>query len=319
MRMSANKTQAKTLRIGTRGSPLALVQANMLKDMLTAAHAGLSVEIVPIKSGADWKKQDGEKSLSALDGGKGQFAKEIEQAHLKGLIDCGVHSLKDMPCILPEGLQIIHFMPRANPCDALISAKYKSLDDLPADAVIGTCSPRRQALVLQHNPALNVVPFRGNVQTRMNKVRDGQVDATFLAMAGLQRLAIEDEMIHALSADEFLPACGQGVICIETKINDDWVNDLMAPIMCPKTAIEAVSERQVLEVLDGSCQTPIAAYAVLNQGQLTLKALVASLDGQQIFEEARIMACASLSEAALIGRQVGEALKSRVPTGILTA
>jgi hydroxymethylbilane synthase len=319
MRMATDNTIAKTLRIGTRGSPLAMTQANMLRDRLIAAHTGLSVEIVPIKSAADWKKQDGEKSLSALKGGKGQFAKEIEQAHLNGLIDCGVHSLKDMPCALPEGLQITHFLPRANACDGFISAKYKSLDALPDGAVIGTCSPRRQALALQHNPTFNVVPFRGNVQTRLDKVREGQVDATFLAMAGLERLGIEDEMIHALNADAFLPACGQGIICVETKCNDDWVNGLMAAITCPVTAIQAAAEREVLKVLDGSCHAPIGAYAVFENNQFILKAFVASQDGQQIFTEAQQGKCNSVAEALLMGRKVGEILKTRAPTGILMA
>ena len=278
-----SETSKKILKLGTRNSPLALKQADMVSQALQQAHADIEVELVSMTSAADWKKQDGEKSLCEQAGGKGQFAKEIEKAHLSGDIDFGVHSLKDMASVLPEGLEIKYVLPRADVRDAFISAKYSSIDELPKGAVVGTCSPRRQAIILSKRPDLKVVPFRGNVQTRLDKVRSGQVDATFLAMAGLTRLGIEDEMIHPLSVEEMLPACGQGIICIETKSNASDIGAIMEAIHCQNTGLCAAAEREVLKVLDGSCHTPIGAYAMMEGDVLHLRAQVLSLDGQQSF------------------------------------
>ena len=307
----------KSLRIGTRNSPLALKQADMLQLALLGVNPNLDIEIIPIKSAADWKKQDGERSLCEQNGGKGQFAKEIEQIHLEGQIDCGVHSLKDMASILPEGLQITHVLPRADSRDAFISANYKTIDDLPDGATIGTCSPRRQAIALSKRPDLKVAPFRGNVQTRLNKVRDGQVDATFLAMAGLTRLGIEDEMIYPLSTNEMLPACGQGIVCIETKSEDTQTQQTLDSIHCVKTGLCAVAEREVLKVLDGSCHTPIAAYAIMEENIMHIKAQVFSSDGQTAFEKEGDYACESSEQAIKIGHDVGQYLKSLLPAGFL--
>jgi hydroxymethylbilane synthase len=308
----------KILRIGTRSSPLAMTQANLLKSSLEAAHPDLSIEIVPVKSAADWKKQDGEKSLSEQAGGKGQFAKEIESIHLEGKIDCGVHSLKDMPAFLPDGLQIKHFLPRADVRDAFISHKYNKIEDLPQGAIVGTCSPRRKALILSRRPDVNIVPFRGNVQTRLEKVRSGQVDATFLAMAGLERLQIKDEMIHPLPADSFLPACGQGVICMEIGIEDTHTQELMTAISCVNTGYCAHAEREVLKILDGSCHTPIGAYAFMKENQLHLKAIAASLDGKIIYHEEQSGLCHSDEDATTIGEKVGHNLKNKLPEGFLS-
>lgn len=312
-----SNANTNSIRLGTRNSPLALIQANMLVDAIAFAYPEVEVEIIAIQSAADWKKQDGEVSLSAQEGGKGQFAKEIETMHLQGKIDCGVHSLKDMPAFLPEGLQISHFLPRANPCDAFISAKYKSIDDLPEGAVVGTCSPRRQALVLSKRPDLKIVPFRGNVQTRLDKIAAGQVDATFLAMAGIERLGIKDDMIQPMTTDEFLPACGQGIVCMEIKNDDAPIHQLMDSVHCVETGYCAVAEREVLKILDGSCHTPIAAYAVMNGSKMHLKALVASLDGLQVFHEALKQSCSDTSDAIAIGQEVGNKLKKILPEGIL--
>ena len=312
-----NDQTPQKLRIGTRGSPLALVQANMVKDALAAAHPELGVEIIPIKSAADWKKQDGETPLNEQEGGKGQFAKEIETAHLEGLIDCGVHSLKDMACSLPEGLEISHVLPRADAGDAFISEKYKSLDDLPSGANVGTCSPRRRALILNKRPDLNIVPFRGNVQTRLDKIKSGQVDATYLAMAGLTRLGIKDDAIKAVEIEDMLPACGQGVVCIETKKSDASVKELLNNVHCHETMLCAFAEREVLKVLDGSCHTPIAAYATLQGGQLYLRAQVASLDGQKIYKQEITKECRDAPTAISVGHDVGSQLKSELPKGFL--
>lgn len=307
---------SEPFRIGTRNSPLALKQADILTTALLEVHADLEVEIVPIKSNADWNKEDGEKPLVEEAGGKGLFAKEIETAILNGDVDCGVHSLKDMASFLPEGLVIDHVLPRANPCDAFISDKYKSVSELPEGATIGTCSPRRSALVLSKRPDLKVVPFRGNVGTRLEKIKSGQVDATFLAMAGLERLNIQNEMIHALSAKEFLPACGQGIVCMEIKQDNQRAKEILDAVHCRETGDCAVAEREVLKILDGSCHAPIGAYAQVEEDKLKLNAVVLSLDGQQIYEE-RFEG--DIANAFEIGQTVGNALKEKVPVKVLAA
>lgn len=310
-------------RIGTRHSPLAMVQANLLKDALCAAHPQLDIELVAIQSQADWKKSEGEKPLSEENGGKGLFAKEIEEAILAGHVNCGVHSLKDMASFLPEGLVINQFLPRADPRDAFISAKYKHLNDLPDGAILGTCSVRRQAMALSLRPQLNVVPFRGNVQTRINKVKNGQVDATFLAMAGITRLGIVDDVIHPISVEDMLPACGQGIVCMEKRAGDTYTANILSAVSCDKTMMAAMAEREVLRALDGSCHTPIAAFAVLlgdpkGAAQMWLRAGVYSLDGFQVFLEEMTAPCETRADALAIGQEIGARLKAVVPEGILT-
>ena len=307
----------KAFKIGTRGSPLALKQAEMLKEGLQAEHPDLHIEIVPIKSAADWKMRDGEKALDTLNGGKGQFAKEIEDRILDGSLDCGVHSLKDMASFLPEGLALEHYMTRADARDAFICAKYKDIMDLPEGAVVGTCSPRRQALALAKRPDLKVVPFRGNVSTRLDKIRNGQVDATFLAMAGISRLGIEDPMIHPIEAEDMLPACGQGIVCIEMRGGDDATREILKAIHNDEAGLCAVAEREVLRVLDGSCHTPIGAYAVIEDEQLYLRSVVLSLDGQEMYVQELREDCSSIEEARNIGLRVGEAIKAVFPEGFL--
>ena len=291
----------------------------MLKSALESAHKDSDIEfaLVPIQSNADWKKSEGEKPLCEEAGGKGLFAKEIEHALLDGDIDCGAHSLKDMACFLPTGLVIEHYLPRANPFDAFISRDYKTIDELPKGATIGTCSARRKAMALSKRPDLNIAPFRGNVQTRLDKIHEGQVDATYLAMAGLERLNIEDDAIHALSAEDMLPACGQGIVCIEMREQDDETCAILDAINCNKTAICATAEREILKILDGSCHTPIAAYATLNGDRLELKTEVYSLDGQQVFKEELAEACHNINDAMQIGQRVGNNLKARLPEGFL--
>lgn len=305
-------------RIGTRNSPLALRQADILSDALAQAHPDLSIEIVPMLSKADWNKKDGEKPLCEEAGGKGLFAKEIERAILKGDVDCGVHSLKDMAAFLPEGLVVNHVLPRANPFDAFISAKYSAMADLPVGAKIGSCSARRGAMVLSKCPAVSVVPFRGNVQTRLDKVKAGQVEATFLAMAGIERLGISDQIIHPLTAEDMLPACGQGVICMETRENNGRVQKILNKVHCQITGFRAFAEREVLKVLDGSCHTPIAAFAQMDNNRLKLKAEVYALDGSEVFKDVLSDECLTLNDALRIGQQVGATLKNTIPERILS-
>lgn len=285
----------------------------MVKAALEKAHPDIKVEITPVLSKADWKKSQGERPLAEEAGGKGMFATEIEKMIIDGTVDAGVHSLKDMATNLPEGLVINHVLPRADARDAFICVKARKLEDLPKGAVIGTCSPRRAALALHARPDLKIVPFRGNVQTRLEKVQSGQVDATFLAMAGLERLGIKDDIIHPMGVNDFLPACGQGVICIETHEGNAAVQQALNAIHCRDTYYCAVVERDVLRVLDGSCQTPIAAHAVINEGVLSLRASVLSLDGQQIFNQEQ---SSDLEGASALGLDVGNALKAQIPDGI---
>jgi hydroxymethylbilane synthase len=304
-------------KIGTRGSPLALKQANMLCEALQEAHPERSFEIVPIKSAADWQAKDGETSLCSKNGGKGQFAKEIEELILNGTLDCGVHSLKDMASFLPDGLVVEHYMARADARDAFICKDYADIMDLPEGAVIGTCSPRRQALALAKRPDVKLVPFRGNVKTRLDKVEKGQVDATYLAMAGLTRLEIEDDMIHAVDVDDMLPACGQGIVCMEMRAGDETTRKILDAVHDAPAGLCATAEREVLYMLDGSCHTPMAAYAVMEGDNLFLRAIVASPDGQTCFEEELSALCKTTDQAKAIGRSVGEALKAALPEGFL--
>ncbi len=249
------------LRLGTRGSPLALAQANEVRARLIAAHPELAaedaVEIVAITTTGD-KIQD--RTLAEI-GGKGLFTKEIEEALLAGRIDAAVHSMKDVPTWLPEGLEISTILPREDPRDALFSTGGQDLAGLPAGSVVGTASLRRQAQVLLARPDLRVVPLRGNVQTRLRKLAEGQVDATLLAMAGLKRLGKSGEVSAVLAPEVMLPAVAQGAIGIEVRGDDASTRDTLAALDDADSAIRVAAERACLAVLDGSCRTPIAAFA----------------------------------------------------------
>lgn len=308
---------SKVFKIGTRRSPLALKQAEMLKSALQVVHADLNIEIIPIKSAADWKMQDPEKALDTKNGGKGQFAKEIEDQILDGRLDCGVHSLKDMASFLPNGLKVAHYLPRVDARDAFICDDHGSLIDLPQGAVVGTCSPRRRAFILGLRPDLKVIPFRGNVKTRLDKVKAGQVDATYLAMAGITRLGINDPIIHAVDIEEMLPACGQGIVCMEIRETDEWAHKILEAINDNTARLCAVAEREILRVLDGSCHTPIAAYATIEGDMMRLIGYVASLDGETTFKEEVVAACSTVQEARELGLKMGEGLKVQLPKGFL--
>lgn len=306
------------IRIGTRRSPLAMTQAEMLKKALSDANPNIEFEIVPMKSQADWKPAEGEKPLCESLGGKGQFATEIEDAILSGAVDCGVHSLKDMASFIPETLEINHYLPRADARDVLISVKHNTIRELSAGCVVGTCSLRRSSLLLSYNPDIEIVPFRGNVHTRLSKLDLGQVDATLLAKAGLDRLGIEIEHAHVIEPEDMLPACGQGIVCVETRKGDARVQDVMASINCQTTALCAAAEREVLMILDGSCHTPIGAYAVFDDaGSFYLRALVASEDGRIVHRAEHRGQAASIEQARAIGQIVGQRLKQDVPREML--
>jgi hydroxymethylbilane synthase len=297
-----------TINIGTRGSPLALVQAALTKAALLAAHPGLTAEgivIVPIKTTGD-KVQD--RTLSEI-GGKGLFTKEIEEALLDGRVDLAVHSMKDMPTFLPPGLVIGAMLEREDPRDVLISPIADSIAALPQGAVVGTASLRRQAQLLALRPDLQVQPLRGNVGTRLDKLARGEAAATLLALAGLKRLGRVDAATAILSTDQMLPAVAQGAIGIEIRENDDRIKALVAPIDHAPTVIAVTAERAFLAVLDGSCRTPIAAHAEIFGTALRLRGLIALPDGTQS-HRAEDTGNATLADAAALGRALGERLKA---------
>ena len=281
----------KVLKIGTRGSPLALKQAQMVEDALMAAHPSLTITRVIIKTSGDWKPEDGEKRLSEIEGGKGLFVREIERALMDCEIDCAVHSTKDMPSFLPQGLAMDHFLERADARDALISNKAKNLKDLPQGAVVGTSSTRRQSMLLNLRPDIKVVALRGNVARRIEKMEVGDVDATFLALAGLNRLGIKSDFIHPIEKGEMTPACGQGIVGLETRENDDVTRTLLDAIHHADTGLCAFAERRALQILDGSCHTPIGAHAqLISKNEMTFDIFVGSVDGTQVFKkQARTM------------------------------
>jgi len=300
--------QAPLLRIGTRSSPLALAQAELTKAALLVAHPALKaegVEIVPIKTTGD-KVQD--RTLSEI-GGKGLFTKEIEEALFDGRVDLAVHSMKDMPTFLPEGLIIAAMLEREDPRDAFISPVADSIAALPKGAVVGTASLRRQAQVLALRPDLKVQPLRGNVGTRLDKLARGEAAATLLALAGLKRLGRADAATAILSTDQMLPAVAQGAIGIEIRANDDRIKALVAPLDHEPTTIAVTAERAMLAVLDGSCRTPIAAYAEIFGTALRLRGLIALPDGTES-HRAEDSGNATLAGAAALGRALGERLKA---------
>jgi hydroxymethylbilane synthase len=292
------------LRIGTRGSPLALAQARAVRDRLAAAHgwAPEAVEIKTIRTSGD-RIQD--RPLADV-GGKGLFTKEIEQALIDGAIDLAVHSAKDMPTVLPDGLALAACLEREDVRDAFISRKAGSLRALAAGSVVGTSALRRQAQVRRLRPDLAVANFRGNVETRLRKLDEGAADATLLALAGLKRLGLAQTATAILPVEEFLPAVGQGAIAIETRAADTRVRNLIAAVDHADTSAALTAERAFLAVLDGSCRTPIAGHATLAAQTLQFRGLILRPDGSEAHETA----CGGAREdAAAIGAEAGRELK----------
>jgi hydroxymethylbilane synthase len=277
--------QAGTIRIGTRGSPLALAQAGEVQQRLEAAHgAGRhAFEIRAIRTTGD-RIQD--RPLADA-GGKGLFTKEIEEALLAGEIDIAVHSMKDMPTELPAGLAVACFLPREDVRDAFIGRSAASLGALPQGAVVATSSLRRQAQVKHLRPDLAVVAMRGNVETRLRKLQEGVADATLLAMAGLKRLGLADRVTAPMSTEDMLPAVAQGAIGIETRADDLAMARLLAPINHEPTALAVTAERAFLARLEGSCRTPIAALAELAAGRLSFRGMILTPDGRQCYATRR--------------------------------
>ncbi len=303
------------LRIGTRASPLALAQAHETRDRLRTAWPDLAgdgaIEIVKIKTTGDHILS---RPLSEI-GGKGLFTKEIEQALIDQRIDLAVHSMKDVPTVLPEGLDVICYLPREDPRDALFSPKASGLDDLPKGAVIGTCSLRRKAQLLAIRPDLVIRDLRGSVDTRLAKLDQGEFDATLLAMAGINRLGKTDRVTAPCPIDAMLPAVAQGAIGIEIRVDDEATRDRLAPLNCRETEIRVAAERALLRVLDGSCRTPIAALATLAQepnGSQTvhLTGVFADPDGRWCH---RRDGRAAATDAVGLGEDLGYQLKGLEP------
>ena len=304
--MAQSSTETSILRIGSRGSPLALVQAREVQNRLAKAR-GLALDRIEIKIIRTTGDMIQNRPLAEA-GGKGLFTKEIEEALLAGAIDLAVHSSKDMPTVLPEGLLLSAFLPREDARDAFIGRSAKSLRDLPRHAVVGTASLRRQALIKRLRPDLTIVPLRGNVETRLRKIEAGEADATVLAVAGLKRLGLLAAATAVLDIDEFLPAVGQGAIGIETRADDAATRALVAAIDDPTTAMALAAERAFLAVLDGSCRTPIAGYARVDDGVVRFRGMIAKVDGSEALEVAREGGGA---DAAALGADAGRELKSR--------
>jgi hydroxymethylbilane synthase len=303
--MTQSASAAAILRIGSRGSPLALVQAREVQNRLAAAGVDAArIEIAVIRTTGDVVQ---DRPLAEA-GGKGLFTKEIEEALLAGKIDIAVHSSKDLPTVLPTGLVLAGFLPREDARDAFISRKAKTLSDLPPAAVVGTASPRRQAFVKRLRPDLAVVTLRGNVETRLRKLEAGEVDATLLAVAGLKRLGLLAAATAILGLDEFLPAVGQGAIGIETRAGDARTRALVAAIDDADTATALAAERAFLAVLDGSCRTPIGGHATVSGGTLRFRGLVVKPDGSEAFE---VLRQGRREYASKLGADAGRELRDR--------
>jgi hydroxymethylbilane synthase len=303
--MAASSTASRFLSIGSRGSPLALAQARAVQESLAAA-AGVAagqIEIKVIRTTGDLVQ---DRSLAEA-GGKGLFTKEIEEALLARRIDLAVHSAKDVPTVLPPGLVLAGFLPREDPRDAFVSGKARTLGELAPGAVVGTASPRRQALVRRLRPDVSVVTLRGNVETRLRKLEAGAADATLLAVAGLKRLGLLSVAAAILDPDEFVPAVGQGAIAIEARADDAGARALVASIGDADTASALAAERAFLAELDGSCRTPIAGHASVSGGAIRFHGMIVKPDGSEAFEasrEGRREAARDLGAAA--GRELRE-------------
>jgi hydroxymethylbilane synthase len=298
--------QIMILRIGTRGSPLALAQARETSKRLANAH-GLDpdqIEIVAIKTSGDMIR---DRPLAEI-GGKGLFTKEIEDALFAGTIDLAVHSMKDMPAQLPVGLDIAAILPREDARDAFISSHHASLDALPHGARLGSSSVRRTAQALRHRPDLVAIPFRGNVETRLHKIHERVADATFLACAGLIRLGLAEKITVAMPIEIMLPAVAQGAIGIEIASHNNKLRNLLSAINHPPSEFAVNCERAFLAALSGSCRTPLAGHATISNGTLSFACEALTPDGLHCFSTSR---SGPAADSTALGHDAGEEIKSR--------
>lgn len=305
MQDTANKKKTDNIVIGTRGSKLALAQAYEVRDLLVKHHSHLSDDMIDINVMSTRGDRIQDRNLSEI-GGKGLFTEEIEDALYKGTIDIAVHSLKDMPTRLPDGLELACYLEREDVRDAFLSGTANNLMDLPQGAVVGTSSLRRKAQALALRPDLKIVDFRGNVQTRLKKLDDGVAEATFLAMAGLNRLGLNDPRVHAIDEDQVLPAVAQGAITIEIASHNEEMRSMLTPLNHKETEVRVRAERAMLDILDGSCRTPIAGLATIDGDVLTLRGRVLEDDGSNDRSGA---VTGDKNDPEAIGRELGQTLK----------
>ena len=295
------------ISIGTRGSKLALAQAAEVKNHILSSSSEYKnspdlISIIPFKTTGD-KIID--KNLVEI-GGKGLFIKEIEEALLTKQIDIAVHSMKDMPGFFSEGLDIFAVPERQDARDAFISNQYSSIANLPDGAIVGSSSPRRAALMLHSRPDLKIVSFRGNIDTRLQKLQQKQVDATILAVAGLKRISMQNHITKIIDESEMLPAVGQGALALQARDNDDSIIKILESLNHHHSKICVDAERAFLKTINGSCKTPLAANCKIENNQLHLKVLLASLDGKEIYQTSRI---GNFTDAVMIGNDAGEEIK----------
>lgn len=288
--------------MGTRGSALARAQSGHVARALEAAHAGLAVETIVIRTTGD------QLATGPLPAGKGLFVKEIEEALFAEQIDFGVHSMKDMPMALPDGLTLAAVPVRATPWDVLVTTAASDLASLPRAARVGTASVRRRSQLLQRRPDLQIVFLRGNVDTRLGKWRAGELDAIVLAAAGLERLGIDEPAAHAVSPDEMLPAIGQGALALECRTADDATRALLNALDHRETAVAVAAERSFLRTIGGDCNTPLAAYATLAGPMLRLRAMVCDPDGVRSLED---VGDATSTDGAALGETLARRLLDR--------
>jgi len=292
------------IRVGTRGSPLALRQGELVVERLRALAPTCPVEIVPIKTSGDRLAQ-----VALADfGGKGLFVKEIEEALLDGRVDLAVHSLKDLPATLRPELCLAAFPPREDPRDVLVSPTGVGLADLPRGAVVGTSSLRRRVLLLARRPDLRIEPIRGNLDTRLRKLQDGPYAAVVLAAAGLHRLGLLSDRAHVLSPEEFVPAAGQGILAVQARASDGPLLELVSRLDHTETRWQAQAERSFLQHLGASCHTPVAAHARVQGNELSVVGLVASLDGRRVI---RAEVGGALEAAEVLGQKLAAELNGR--------
>jgi hydroxymethylbilane synthase len=300
------------LRIGTRGSPMALQQTALVAGALAAAHPALAapgtIEIVTIRTTGDWIQH----RLLGEIGGKGLFAKEIEEALVVGSIDLAVHSLKDLETWLPDGIAIACVLQRDDPRDALLSVQRTSLASLPMGARVGTASLRRRAQLLRRRPDLVIVPIRGNANTRLRKLDAGEVDALVLALCGLERLGAGDRAVEILSREVMLPAVGQGVLAVECRAADEMAHSLMEPLHDAITAACVSAERAMLAALGGSCRSSIAGLAEFEGSRLRLEGLLLKPDGSDVI---RGRCEGGIDDAAALGTELGRELRRQARLG----
>jgi len=305
---------APTFVIGTRGSPLALAQAHETQARLGAAFE-LEAERLPLRVIKTTGDQIQDRPLSEA-GGKGLFTKELDIALLEGAIDLAVHSAKDLPNDLPDGLAIAGYLPREDVRDALISPRAARIADLPPGAVVGSASLRRQAMVRRLRPDVRVELLRGNVGTRLARIESGAYDATLLALAGLKRLGLEGHAAAILDVDDFLPAVGQGAIALVTRAADEAARGAAARIVDEPTGVALAAERAFLRMLDGSCRTPLAGHARVEGGTVRFRGLALRPDGGEVHEAALDGAA---GDAARVGAEAGASLRARLPPGFFAA